>query len=96
MQGFFSSSLKQHSNFFGNSGSVSRLVMRVVHKIKYLKTIFKRRKMIVMLNEILKTIVQLKTIEEKNPDVKVIIKQLEETVYCQKNKNILDIISVGE
>lgn len=52
--------------------------------------------MIVMLNEILKTIVQLKTIEEKNPDVKVIIKQLEETVYCQKNKNILDIISVGE
>jgi len=49
-----------------------------------------------MLNEILKTIVQLKAIEKKNPGVKVIIKQLEETVYSQINQNILEIISVGE
>lgn len=49
-----------------------------------------------MLDEILKTIVQLKAIEEKNPDVKVIVKQLEETVYSQVSQNLLDIISVGE
>ncbi len=49
-----------------------------------------------VLNEILKTIVQLKSIEKNNPDVKVIIKQLEETVYGQISQNILDIISVGE
>ena len=49
-----------------------------------------------MLSEILKTIVQLKSIEENNPEVKVIIKQLEESVYNKVSKNILDIISIGE
>jgi len=49
-----------------------------------------------MLDEILKTIVQLRAIEEKNPDVKVIIKQLEETVHSQVSKNLLEIVSVGE